>query len=293
MPPRAVTLLASLAALIGSADPAIAQADKWPGEIEHHFRLLRELIRKEDGPTEIYGLLSNGSQCVIEVKDGAGFLHCDDGNGRTRERQVRSDELTKLKQWLRANKVDELPPYNEGAFDGNQYEYIHLDRSGTERRVPMNNPPGFMGAPAVVLGSSTPAPKRQLYGALTKRMSDLASAPMRVRYKSIEQLPGFELIHTYEHGDAERLSFRKGKLFASIRTEYPKRWHEVTRGGIAARGVVEPRNPLDNAFDPSSSSNYADATEGPYAGKRLWAGSREKDNFEGLLGLPALRVNRN
>jgi hypothetical protein len=59
-------------------------------------------------------------------------------------------------------------------------------------------------------------------------------------------------------------------------------WHAVTDRGIARKRVVEPRNPLDRAFDPSSSSNYADPSAGPYAGKRLWAGRREKDNFEGL-----------
>lgn len=213
---RAFLPLTLLAVFIGSASGAIAQADEWPGEIEHHFRLLRERIHQEGGPNEIIALLSAGSQCVIEVKAETAFLRCHDGIGRTRERDLKAGELAKLKAWIAANKVDDLPPFDEGVFDGMRYEYVHLDRSDTEHRVPMNNPPGFLSGPAAVSGDSTPAPQRELYGELTKRLSDLASVPMPVRYKPLEHLPGFEVIHGYEKGFAKAFLFRHGQLLVSF-----------------------------------------------------------------------------
>jgi hypothetical protein len=278
-------LYATLMAFISfcGAD-AFGQADQWPGEIEHHFRRLRASIQKDDGPAEVYALLSNATQRVIELnKDGAAVLHCDDGNGRTRERAVPAEEFAQLQHWLSANKVDEQQPYDEGAFDGVQYEYVHLDRRGTERRVPMNNPPGTIAAPAV-LPTATPQAKRQTYGALTKRMRSLDAIPMRVSYQSLEHLPGFRLVYTADQDYVTALSVRQGQLLAAVRREGKQTtWHAVTDHGIAAERVVDPGDPLKREWWPRySAEEYADATEGPYAGKRLWVGTRQKDQVEGL-----------
>src|SRR5204863_3462768 len=83
-------------------------------------------------------------------------LHCEDGNGRTRERDLTKDELTSLRRWLSTNKVDELPEFDEGAADGIQYEYFHVQRDGHQHRVFMNNPPTApIGAGAVFFGGKS------------------------------------------------------------------------------------------------------------------------------------------
>jgi hypothetical protein len=212
--------------------------------------------------------------------DGTATLHYDDGNGRTRDRAIPADELAPLRRWLGEKKIDELPPYDPNISDGIQYEYVHLDRKGTERRVPMNNPPEAIAAASSEFGGHNP----RAYGALMQRMLALDAIKAPVVYRSLQHLPGFRLVYTATNREfVTELSLRHGQLLAEVwPTGKEKTWHVVTERGIAPKRVVEPRNPFDNAFDSSSSSDYADATKGPYAGKRLWAGSRKKDNLEGV-----------
>lgn len=265
-------LHATLMAFISSCGAgAFGQANPWPGEIEHHFRRLRASIQRDEGPVEVYALLSTLTQRVIELnKDGRAMLHYDDGNGRTRERAVPAEELAQLRRWLSANKVDVLPPYDEGVSDGIRYEYVHLDRKGAESRVPMNNPPETIAAASAVVRAATPQTKRQAYGALIRRMLALDAIPIRVSYQSLEHLPGFRLVHTGDKDYVNALSLHHGQLLAEVwREGKAKTWHTVTDSGIAAERVVEPRNPLEREWWPRySRGEYADATEGPYGGKR-------------------------
>ena len=240
-------------------------------------------MQSDEGPVEVYALLSTLSQRVIEVnKAGTAMLHYDDGNGRTRERAVPAEELAQLQRWLSANKVDELPPYDAGVSDGIQYEYVHLDRKGTERRVPMNNPPETIAAASSDFGG----PNRRAYGALMRRLLALDAVSVPVVYRSLQQLPGFRLVYTATNNKfVSALALRDGQLLAEVwPTGKAKTWHVVTDRGIAPARVVEPRNPLDREWWPKFfvGDDYADATEGPYTGKRLWRGTRRKDEVEGL-----------
>jgi hypothetical protein len=273
------TLLAFLCLCRASA---FGQDEPWPGKIEDHFRRLRASIQKDEGPVEIYALLSDLSQRVIELdKDGTARLHYDDGNGRTRDRTIPAGELAQLRRWLSEKKVEELPPYdNEGDFDGIQYEYVHLDQKGTERRVPMNNPPKTIAAASSEFGGKNP----RAYGALMQRMLALDAIPIRVSYKFLENLPGFRLVHTGDKDYVTALSLRNSQLLAEVwRDNKAKTWHAVSDRGIVAARVVKPSNPLDREWWPKYlGDKYADTTEGPYAGKRLWIGTRQKDKVEGL-----------
>jgi len=262
---------------------AFAQSDPWPGEIEDHFRRLRASIQKDEGPTEIYALLSTLTQRIIEVKkDGKATLHYDDGNGRTRDRAIPADELGRLRRWLSKKKIDELPPYDPNISDGIQYEYVHLDRKGTERRVPMNNPPETIAAASSEFGGKNP----RAYGALMQRMLALDAVKVPVVYRSLEHLPGFKLVYTATNNEfVSALALRNGQLLAEVwPTGKAKTWHVVTNRGIAPARVVEPRNPLNREWGSRYSASDTDFVEpkvGPYAGQRLWAGSR-KDDLEGV-----------
>jgi hypothetical protein len=259
---------------------AFAQGDPWPGEIEDHFRRLRASIQKDEGPAEIYALLSTLTQRIIEVKkDGTAMLHYDDGNGRTRDRAIPGDELAQLRRWLSEKKVDELPPFDPNISDGIQYEYVHLDRKGTERRVPMNNPPETMAAASSEFGGHKP----RAYGALMQRMLALDAIKVPVVYRSLQHLPGFGLVYTATKDEfVTELSFRHGQLLAEVWGK-TRTWHVVTDRGIAAKRIIEPRNPLEREWWPKYlGDEYADAAAGPYAGQRLWAGTRQKDDLKGL-----------
>jgi len=120
--------------------------DEWIGPIKQAESTLRQKMRVENGPQEIYALLTEGTwgglgQRFLLVYNDHAVLHCEDGNGRTRERDLTKDELTGLCGWLSTNKVEELPQFDEGGADGIQYEYFHVQRDGHEHRVFMNNPP--------------------------------------------------------------------------------------------------------------------------------------------------------
>jgi hypothetical protein len=263
---------------------AFAQGDPWPGEIEDHFRRLRASIQKDEGPVEVYGLLSTLTQRIIKVKkDGTAILHCDDGNGRTRDRAIPAGELAQLRRWLSEKKIDELPPYDPNISDGIQYEYVHLDQKGTERRVPMNNPPETIAAASSEFGGQNP----RAYGALMQRMLALDAIKLPVVYRSLQHLPGFRLVYTATNNEfVSALALRNGQLLAEVwPSGKAKTWHVVTNRGIAAARVIEPRNPLKHEWDSrynASDTDFVEPKVGPYAGKCLWAGSRKKDDLEGI-----------
>ncbi len=103
--------------------------DEWVRPIDQAESRLRQQMRGENGPQEIYALLTEGTwgglgQRFIWVFNDRAVLHCEDGNGRTRERDLKKDELTTLRGWLSTNKVNDLPQFDEGAADGILYEYF-------------------------------------------------------------------------------------------------------------------------------------------------------------------------
>lgn len=265
-----------------SGAEASREARPWPGEIEDHFRRLRVSIQKEDGPVEIYALLSTLSQRIIKIeKDGTASLHYDDSNGRTRDRAIPADELAPLQRWLSAKKADELPPYEPNISDGIWYEYVHLDRKGTERRVPMHNPPETIAAAS----SEFAGRNARAYGALMQRLLALDTVKAPIEYRSLQHLPGFRVVYTATNDEfVSAIAQRHGQLLAEVwPTRKAKTWHLVTDRGIAAARVVEPPDPLEREWWPKYlDGEHADPTEGPYAGKRLWVGAREKDKVEGL-----------
>lgn len=265
--------------------------DKWVRPIESAESHLRDLKHGSDGPQEVYALLTEGTwggrgqRFILVFKDRA-VLHCDDGNGRTRERDLTRSELDQLSSWLSNNKVDRLPTFDEGAADGIQYEYFHIEPNGAEHRVFMNNPPGApIGAGAVFFGGK-PASKRKLYGELTQRMLKLDQAPMHVIYESLEKIPGFRVVHAKENGEVAAFRVRNGQLLAGVSVSYDKpiEWHGVSETGLSDKSEQGVSDPLSTEVTGYYNWHKADVliTDGPLAGKRLWAGQREKDRLEAL-----------
>jgi hypothetical protein len=106
-------------------------------------RLTDELLGK-DGPEEIYALLSDGywgnaGQMVIHIRGDKAELSVHGGEKQSRVRSLSAAELKRLRAFVADNKIDDPPPFDAGAADGIQYEYLHLTKKGG-RRVFMNNP---------------------------------------------------------------------------------------------------------------------------------------------------------
>ena len=266
--------------------------DEWVGPIKQAESKLRQKMRGENGPQEIYALLTEGTwgglgQRFLFVFNNRAVLHCEDGNGRTRERDLTKDELTSLRRWLSTNKVDQLPQFDEGAADGIQYEYFHVQRDGNEHRVFMNNPlTAPIGAGAVFFGTKA-APNRKLYGELTQRMLKLDQAPMRVIYSTLEKLPGFRVVHAKENGEVTALANRKGQWFAgvSISDDKPIQWHGVSETGLSDKSEPGAADPFQADIPGYYNWRKVDLVipQGPSAGRKvLWAGQRQKDRLEAL-----------
>ena len=262
----------------------------WGREISESEAKLHKIILATDGPDEIFALLSTGTwggngQRALLIKGDRAVVQREDGNGRTRTCEFDPDEMRGLREWIARRRIAELPPYDEGAADGIQWQYLHLRRDVGER-VYMNNPPGGRAAPMVMPAITEPRPEPLIYGELTCRMRKLNEKPMKVSYRSIETLPGLRIVHEAENGAITRLSSENGKLRAgiSIGQDEPLEWHEV-KGDAVAKDFLpgEPpkqRGELEEKFN--STDEALTIAEGPFQGRELWAGTRERDKLDGL-----------
>jgi hypothetical protein len=147
---------------------------------------LRDEFRDAASDGETYALLSagywgNNGQVLLRVSNGAAELMYIKDRARYQVRTLSAQEWSSLHDWLDQNQVDDLGPLNMAAFDGMQYEFLHLNRIGG-RRIFMNNP-GISDS-----GGS-------LYSQLVGRIRGLASAaPMTLHYRTADKLPGFEVL---------------------------------------------------------------------------------------------------
>ncbi len=245
--------------------------------IKQSEKQLRETAHAVNGPQEVYALLTQGTwggigQRYLLVYKDRKVLHCDDGNGRTRERDLSNDELGALQTWIATNKIDGLPTFDEGAADGILYEYFHIDRDGREHHVWMNNPPHAPIGGAAVFFGGKPAPNRKLYGQLTERMLKLDQHGMRVIYPTLKKMPDLRVLHVKEDGEISALSHRDGELFAGVYHSYdkPVEWHRVIESGLA-KGFVTTKNEIDPTINMYERDKGFDVHEGPLNGARLQA----------------------
>ena len=147
---------------------------------------LRDELRNSVSDGETYALFSagywgNNGQVLLRVSNGAAELMYINDRARYMIRTLTAEEWSSLHDWLEQNHVDDLGPLNMAAFDGMQYEFLHVSRNGG-RRIFMNNP-GISDS-----GGS-------VYSQLVGRMRDLASAaPMTLHYRTADKLPGFEVL---------------------------------------------------------------------------------------------------
>jgi hypothetical protein len=264
------------------------------GAFDETEKKLRDLALAEKGPEAIYALLSEGywggdGQRVLAVEDGKTILRGDDGNGRTRECEVPAVEMKSLVDWLERERVEDLPPFDTGTADGIQWEFVRLNRDGG-RRIFMNNPPYGSGAPRVEFGDARSGPEPAIYGELTRRFTSLTERPMQVVYRTLAELPGYQVVHPREKGEVVAIRKEKDHLVAGIRlpSENATAWHRVTETGLSSDFIVE-KIEQDSNVERYGHDHVVEIHDGPLAGKRLV--SKWKDD-EGTDGLWAIQKER-
>lgn len=267
--------------------------DSFRGSISEREKSLTDIIRRNDGPEEIFALLSEGTwggrgqRSLLAYKDRA-VVRCDDGNGRVREQNLRPEQFVALRRWLEREQVDELPAFDAGAMDGVQYQYLHLRRVGG-LRVYMNNPPGANAAPRVeFVGDDALDADAAIYGELTARLSRLDELPLKVGYPTLQSLPGLRVVHANEQGEVTAIAKRGDALLAGIRVpaDQTTEWHAVSSSGLANAAIQTPPDLLaplrKRRFPEFLDDDPVPIREGPFAGEELWQGTRRKDDLDGL-----------
>lgn len=268
-------------------------AERWRGPIAEAEESLRQLVLRDDGPEEIFALLSEGTwggrgqRALLAYKDRA-VVRCDDGNGRSREQTLPAAQFTALRDWLHREQVDDLPGFDVGTSDGVHYHYLHLRRDGG-RRVYMNNPPGANAAPRVEFGGDDSwRVDAAIYGELAERLSRLEDLRLEVTYPTLKHLPEMGVLHAAEDGEITVIARREDQLLAGIRVpaDQQTEWHIVSRSDIADEPIATPPELVATGrkerFPEFLDDEPLVVREGPFAGKHLWPETRRKDNLIGL-----------
>jgi len=172
---------------------------------------LRDEIRTSGEGTQILALLSagywgNAGQIIVRSDPTAGAeIRFVEDPSRYYSRKLTIDEWNQLQLFMHNNRVEELGPLNLAAWDGMQYEYVHVNQDGG-RRVFMNNP-GSGGS-----GGSA-------YDRLCKKFWDLlATSHLDLHYRMADKIPGFEVLVA----DNRFFALRPWKKGADLRlTVYP------------------------------------------------------------------------
>ncbi|MCP4590544.1 MAG: hypothetical protein GY842_07360 [bacterium] len=133
---------------------------------------LREAVKADGGPDEIFALLSAGywgdeGQRVVYVRGRNAELRFYRDETKHESRKLADKEWRDLRRFLSANLVEDLAPLNVQANDGIQYEYVHLTRHGG-RRVFMNNPDTVGGSVYDQLARRFAGLSRSLEGLLAR-----------------------------------------------------------------------------------------------------------------------------
>ena len=136
-------------------------------------RALRKEALADDGPSEIFALLSNwgnAGHICIRVRDDTATLSFHD-HGKEFQRKVSAEELAAIRGFLEQERIDFLPAYTPSVLDGVHYTFVHLARDGGYR-VYMNNPE-LRGAVLLDGKSRKNDRMEHVYSRLARRFTDL------------------------------------------------------------------------------------------------------------------------
>jgi HEAT repeat protein len=188
---------------------------------------LRQEILEQNGPEEIYALLSAGywggaGQRIIRISAGNATLSVCTDPARCRNGELPHPELEKLREMIEKYQFEDLGPLDHAVSDGMQYEYLHLTKQGG-RRVFMNNPGVAGGTPYDLVTN--------LFLAMEEGTN------LHTQYHAEKAATGLELLISHEDAEVHAVCGENDRLVILVTEQEAKsaEWHTLTdtRLGIA------------------------------------------------------------
>lgn len=142
-------------------------------------------LNSESPPDAVYLLSSKFSyprSVAVVVRDNVGtFFHLP-GDKRYASRELSSIEVTSFTQFIKRNRINELPPLQTEVSDGNTFEYAYL--------TPTNGCVVFMNNPLYELE------RAPIYRHLCWRFYEIPSEnSLTLHYHDIDDIVDFEILH--------------------------------------------------------------------------------------------------
>ncbi|MBX3299781.1 MAG: HEAT repeat domain-containing protein [Acidobacteria bacterium] len=193
-----------------------------------------ESLRKEIlGDRSLLGVYAYDGHYVRIYSDRVIFSW-DEDDARYRERPLEPAEFEQIKVYIRSNQMDDLPPFDQC---GGEYcvakELLMLGRNGGRRLYMSGEPP-------------------PVFSGLEKIFDDLRRPPAAVKYVLSREVPGLELVLTYEDLHAETVWRSGNELRAAIRDV------------VVLKKV---RREISDALDTDEIEEPASATDGDGSGE--------------------------
>lgn len=165
-------------------------------------------VRTPGGPSEIFALFTTGyyeayGHFVVRVQDARGDLSWYGDALRVRHRPLDPEELRRLRDFVRTEKVDEWPKLNDLHGHSAEYLFLHLTPRGGRRVYSYH--PGAMGEEG--------AP----YARLNELIRSLATHGMQLHYRVFDAVPGSRVVlEGGEHGQAVELVGQGDEVYVQL-----------------------------------------------------------------------------
>lgn len=174
-----------LPALFASVNESFAGTTEWMlNESEDIAKTEKKLQKEVVEDQELLGVYAYKNNFVRIYKDRAVFSWEED-TSRYRERVLAKEEFAELKEYLAANKVDELVPFLGCAESCEARELLMLGRNGGRR----------------VYAKSGRTP--EFFAGLDKYFENVKLPPSRIKYALSKEIPGLEIVFADDNLNAE------------------------------------------------------------------------------------------
>lgn len=216
------------------ADFAVTEKDDyWGAGFDEREKLLRNEVRRENGPSEIIALLGNRhhygtGEIILRVSKGKTEMTWAKDESRTESRLVEASELQELRDFIAQNAVENLPPFYRPGHHGSEvHEYVRVTKDGGRR--------------VFILTAYRAKKSKELHLRLVNQFAKLTEGKQfKLRYALQERLPQMEVILADDSKPVRSFCIEGNEMRFSTSQEWPKDdiWHSLIGGKFGEEVAV-------------------------------------------------------